>query len=91
MLDFFRKGMGSLLAGILLTFLIFSFALWGIGDPLSTLTSNDVVEVGDEKITVNEFVQSFEMEFRQNQARFGETFTKNLPCNLALEIKLSRK
>ena len=78
MLDFFRKGMGSLLAGILLTFLIFSFALWGIGDPLSTLTSNDVVEVGDEKITVNEFVQSFEMEFRQNQARFGETFTKEL-------------
>lgn len=78
MFDFFRKGMGSIFAGILLTFLIFSFALWGIGDPLSTLTSNDVVEVGDEKITVNEFAQSFEMEFRQSQARFGETFTKEL-------------
>ncbi|MDG1857976.1 MAG: SurA N-terminal domain-containing protein, partial [Emcibacteraceae bacterium] len=78
MLDFFRKGMGSLLAGILLTFLIFSFALWGIGDPLSTLTSNNVVEVGDDTITVNEFAQSFEMEFRQSQARFGETFTKEL-------------
>lgn len=67
-----------MLAGILLTFLIFSFALWGIGDPLSTLSSNDVAEVGDEKITVGEFAQSFEMDFRQSQARFGETFTKEL-------------
>lgn len=78
MLDFFRKGMGSWLAAGLLGILIASFALWGIGDPLSTLTSNYVVEVDDEKITVNEFAQSFDMEFRQSQARFGETFTKEL-------------
>lgn len=70
--------MGSWLAAGLLGILIASFALWGIGDPLSTLTSNYVVEVEDEKITVNEFAQSFEMEFRQSQARFGETFTKEL-------------
>lgn len=70
--------MGSWLAAGLLGILIASFALWGIGDPLSTLTSNYVVEVDDEKITVNEFAQSFDMEFRQSQARFGETFTKEL-------------
>lgn len=78
MFNFFRKGMGSMFAGILLAFLIASFALWGIGDPLSSLGSNDVAEVGDEKITINEYARAFDMDFRQTQQRFGDTFTKEL-------------
>ena len=43
--------MGSIFAGGLLAMLIASFVLWGVGDPLSTLGSDDIAEVGDEKIT----------------------------------------
>ncbi|MCC3859946.1 peptidylprolyl isomerase [Pseudemcibacter aquimaris] len=78
MFEFFRKGMGSIFAGALLAILIASFALFGIGDPLSTLGGSDVAEVGDEKITMNEFSRTFDMDFRQTQARFGETFTMDL-------------
>lgn len=78
MFEFFRNGMGSIFAGALLAILIASFALFGIGDPLSTIAGTDVAEVGDEKITMNEFSRAFDTEFRQTQARFGETFTMDL-------------
>ena len=42
------------------------------------IAGNDVAEVGDEKITVNEFAVAFDRDFRQSQQRFGETFTKDL-------------
>lgn len=78
MFEFFRKGVASMFAGVLLALLIASFALWGIGDPLSTFGSSDVVKVGDEKITPPEFARYFETEFARDQQRFGESFTKEI-------------
>ena len=78
MFEFFRKGVASWFAGLLLALLIASFALWGIGDPMSTLGSSDVAEVGEEKISPNDFARSFESEWQQSQQRFGQSFTKEL-------------
>ncbi|MBT5187569.1 MAG: hypothetical protein HOM01_12235, partial [Kordiimonadaceae bacterium] len=78
MFEFFRKGVASWFAGLLLALLIASFALWGIGDPMSTLGSSEIAEVGDEKITPNDFARSFENEWQQSQQRFGQSFTKEL-------------
>ncbi|MBL4603292.1 MAG: SurA N-terminal domain-containing protein [Emcibacteraceae bacterium] len=84
MFDFFRKGMGSMLAGALLVILIFSFALWGIGDPLSSLGSGEIAEVGEEKITPNELAISFDNEFRQFQQSAGDAVTKQIAVQIGL-------
>ncbi len=77
MFEFFRKGVASIFAGVLLALLIASFALWGIGDPMSTLGSNDVAEVGDEKITRTDYARAFDTDFQQTQQRFGQSFTRD--------------
>lgn len=82
MFDLFRKGAGSVIAGVLLTLLIFSFALWGIGDPLSTLGGSDIAEVGDEKVTPNELARTFDADFRQLQQRAGDSLTKELAAQI---------
>lgn len=82
MFEFIRKGAGSLVAGILLTLLIASFALWGIGDPLSTLATSDVAEVGERKVTTNEFARAFENDFRELQQRAGGEITKELAAQI---------
>ena len=82
MFDLFRKGAGSLIAGVLLTLLIFSFALWGIGDPLSTLGGTDIAEVGDDKVTPNELARTFETDFRQLQQQAGDSLTKELAAQI---------
>jgi len=82
MFEFIRKGTGSIAAGILLVLLIFSFALWGIGDPLSTLSTSSVAEVGDRKVTPNEFARAFENDFLQLQQRAGDQLTKQLAAQI---------
>ncbi|MEZ5756791.1 MAG: SurA N-terminal domain-containing protein [Emcibacteraceae bacterium] len=84
MLDFFRKGMGSMLAGGLLAILIVSFALWGIGDPLSTLGSTEIAKVGDEDLTPNDLARSFENEFSRLQQNAGEGITRQLAVQIGL-------
>lgn len=84
MFDFFRKGMGSMLAGGLLAILIASFALWGIGDPLATLGSGEIAEVGDEKVTSNELSRSFENEFRTLQQQAGDSITRELAIQIGV-------
>ena len=78
MFEFFRKGVASMFAGVLLALLIASFALWGIGDPMSTLGANDIAEVGDEKITPADYARAFDSEFQQAQQRFGQSFTRDV-------------
>ncbi len=78
MFDFIRKGVGSMIAGVLLALLIASFALWGIGDPLGTIAGGDVAEVGSEKISPNNLIRTFDRDFTQAQQTYGESFTKEL-------------
>lgn len=91
MFELFRQGVGSWFAGILLALLILSFAIWGIGDPLNTLGSADVAEVGDEKVTPQELVRSFENEFNTIQQSGGEGLTRELAIQFGLGTQAALK
>lgn len=78
MLELFRKGVGSWFAAILLGVLIMSFALWGIGDPLSTLGSNEIAEVGDEKLSPFDLQRSFEREYNNLAQQAGDSVSREL-------------
>ncbi len=84
MLELFRKGVGSWFAAILLGILIMSFALWGIGDPLSSLGSNEIAEVDGEKISPIELQRSFDRDYSRLLQQTGEGVTKQLAIQVGM-------
>lgn len=55
MLDALRRGATGLVAKLLLSLLIFSFAIWGIADVFTGYSRGAVANVGDAKITASDF------------------------------------
>ncbi|MFT6559634.1 SurA N-terminal domain-containing protein, partial [Sneathiella sp.] len=61
MLHSMRKGAGGWLAKGLLVLLVASFAVWGIGsDMLGSSVGADVIEVGDQTVTIGEFRREYQ-------------------------------
>lgn len=84
MLELFRKGVGSWFAAILLGILIMSFALWGIGDPLSSLGSSEIAEVGDEKVSPAELQRTFERDFNRLVQQAGDSVSRELAIQVGI-------
>ena len=55
MLDIVRNLVSSIFGKILLGIMVLSFALWGVGDILTSGNSQLAAKVGNEKITLDEF------------------------------------
>ena len=60
MLDIVRNLVSSLFGKILLGLMILSFALWGMGDILSSGNSRLAAKIGSQKITLEEFYNKFQ-------------------------------
>lgn len=82
MLDQFRSSIGSLWAKILLTFLVLSFGIWGIGDVV-THGARDaaVAKVGSKAITISDFQRSIQMEGERLRRIMGEDFNQAMLKN----------
>ena len=60
MLDIVRNLVSSIFGKILLGIMVLSFALWGVGDILTSGNSQLAAKVGNEKITLDEFYNEFQ-------------------------------
>ena len=77
MLDLVRNLVSSFIGKILLAVMILSFALWGVGDILSSGNSQLAAKIGNEKITLNEFYYEFQNLVRNyNQANSSNVSPK---------------
>jgi peptidyl-prolyl cis-trans isomerase D len=72
MLETLRKGTGSWMVKILLGLLVMSFAAWGIGDIFTGGGDTSVAQVGDTKISPNQYRDAYQNRVRQMSARFGK-------------------
>ena len=59
MLDIVRNLVSSIFGKILLGLMVLSFALWGVGDILSSGNSKLAAKVGNQKISLEEFYNKF--------------------------------
>ncbi len=84
MLDIVRNLVSSIFGKILLAIMVLSFALWGVGDILSSGNSQLAAKVGNEKISLNQFYS----EFQETVARYNETTSANLSLKEAYERQL---
>jgi peptidyl-prolyl cis-trans isomerase D len=79
MMDGFRKASRSIIGRIVLTvmfgFLIFSFALWGIGDIFRGYGMRTVATVGSTEIDSQAYRLAFQNELQTMSRRYGHTIT----------------
>ena len=76
MLDIIRNLVSSIFGKILLAIMVLSFALWGVGDILSSGNSQLAAKVGNEKISLDEFYIKFQQTVRDyNQNTNSKTST----------------
>ena len=65
MLDLVRNLVSSIFGKILLAVMVLSFALWGVGDILTSGNSQLAAKIGNEKITLDEFYNEFQNTLRE--------------------------
>ena len=55
-----QNWIGRLILGLVLSFIILSFAVWGIGDRFNNVGGNFIAKVGDARISVNDYRTDFQ-------------------------------
>ena len=84
MLQLFRSGLTSYFATALLGLLIASFALWGIGGDILGGAGSNVAEIGDDKVTLNEYAREFQNKFSDIQQQSGGEATREMVIDQGL-------
>ena len=74
MLNIIRNLVKSIFGKLLLLVMVASFAVWGMGDLLSSGDSGLVAKVGNQKITINDFYN----QFQRKLSEFNQSLDKKL-------------
>jgi len=78
MLQLFRSGLTSYFASTLLGLLIASFALWGIGGDILGGAGSNVAQIGDSKLTVQDYAREFQNKFADIQQQSDGQITREM-------------
>ncbi|MCF8474543.1 MAG: SurA N-terminal domain-containing protein [Emcibacter sp.] len=78
MLQLFRSGLTSYFATALLGLLIASFALWGIGGDILGGASNNIAQIGDSKLSRNDYAREFQNKYAEIQQQSEGEITKEM-------------
>ncbi len=95
MMDGLRKAgqswFGRILMTILFGFLIFSFALWGIGDIFRGYGMKSVATVGKTDVDAQVYRQSFQAELQSLSRRYGQTISVEQAIGFGLDQEVLRR
>ena len=84
MLDIVRNSVSSIFGKILLGIMVLSFALWGVGDILTSGNSQLAAKVGNEKITLDEFYN----EFQKTVSLYNQQTSSSINLKEAKDLQL---
>ena len=84
MLDIVRNLVSSIFGKILLGIMVLSFALWGVGDILTSGNSQLAAKVGNEKITLDEFYN----EFQKTVSLYNQQTSSSINLKEAKDLQL---
>lgn len=92
MLNEFRTLSNSLFAKILLSLLVLSFVIWGVGDMVTRAARNgNVAKVGSEGITTEEFRQAVRAASENMRNQLGDQFSPELLQSLHVPEQVIHK
>lgn len=76
---------GKAVMGVVMGFLILSFAIWGIGDIFRGFGANSVAKVGDSEITIEQFRQFYTDKLQQLGQQLRRPITPDQARGLGLD------
>ena len=92
MLDGMRKaaqgGVGRVVMAVVMSLIIVSFVIWGIGDMLRGFTSDKVATVGGATVTAQEFGSEFQNTLYQYQRRSKVALTSAQARAVGLDMRV---
>lgn len=81
-----RSWLGKIVVGVLFGFLIFSFAIWGIGDIFRGAGANQMAaQVGESKVTVDAVRQAYQTEVQRLTRQLRRAITPDLARAFGIE------
>jgi peptidyl-prolyl cis-trans isomerase D len=88
MLVILRKASQTLVAKVLMSMLVISFAVWGVSASLFSTTSNSVVTVGDQTVSTSDFAFAYQRQVSDLSRRFGTQLTTEQARALGIEAQV---
>lgn len=88
MMDLFRRHARGWVTKVLMGFLIFSFAIWGISDVFRRFADTDVVRVGSQRIELEPFREIYRERLRVLGSQVGRTITNDQARALGLDRQI---
>jgi peptidyl-prolyl cis-trans isomerase D len=80
-----QNWIGRALMGLVMGFIVISFAIWGIGDVFRGFTSQRLARVGSGEVTVDAFRSAYQNEIRHMQQRARRAITNEEARRLGLD------
>lgn len=75
MLEALRRGSQGIVVKLLMAILILSFAVWGVADVFTGFGRSSIAEVGDTKITPDQYQRAYQNELNAISYRAGRRIT----------------
>ncbi len=75
MLDALRRGASKILMFVLFSVLIFSFAIWGIGDMVRNVATGPIASIGKTEVPAEDFTTALQMRRQALSRQFGQPIT----------------
>jgi peptidyl-prolyl cis-trans isomerase D len=83
-----QNWIGRALMGLVMGFIVISFAVWGIGDVFRGFSSQRLARVGSGEVTVDAFRSSYQNEIRRMQQRARRAITNEEARRLGLDQQI---
>jgi peptidyl-prolyl cis-trans isomerase D len=88
MMDIFRRHARGWVTKVLMGFLIFSFAIWGISDVFRRFADTDVVRVGSQRIELEPFREIYRERLRVLGSQVGRNIANDQARALGLDRQI---
>ena len=80
-----RNWIGRSIMGLVLGFIIFSFAIWGIGDRFTNFNASELAKIGSTRITVDQYREAYQNQLQQLQQKEKRGITNEEARRLGLD------
>ena len=80
-----RNWIGRSIMGLVLGFIIFSFAIWGIGDRFTNFNASELAKIGTTRITVDQYREAYQNQLQQLQQKEKRGITNEEARRLGLD------
>ncbi|PPD41886.1 MAG: peptidylprolyl isomerase [Methylocystis sp.] len=83
-----QNWIGRTIMAVVMGVIVFSFAIWGVGDVFRGFTSQRIAKVGSGEVTVDQFRSTFQNDLRRIQQRLRRAVTAEEAHKAGMDLQI---